>query len=168
MSVRRVLALSAAAAAVISVAAPACTDNGCEGDVVDKPYGEGSDEGTFVDEVTWESTILTSRWMDFPPGRTWKFHLPRWEGQGRPFVEMHGYVSPAAIPNQQVHCGADFCEPADNWTEGTGNIVEFSDVGVGHLRATNSTCSPFFLRLVLRAGPPLSEAGPADANAQSE
>jgi hypothetical protein len=59
---------------------------------------------------------------------------------------VHGYVSPAASPNRT----------GDNWTEGIGNIVEFSNLAPGRVTVTNTTCAQFYLRLVLRAGPPAS------------
>jgi hypothetical protein len=99
--------------------------------------------------------------MDFPPGRTWRVAVPAWtdDREGRSFVDMTGYVSFAQGPNRQVHCGRDYCDPVDNWSQASGNLLDFSQIEHGRLRVTNDTCSHFFLRLVLHAGPPTR--GPA-------
>lgn len=145
---RLVAALSVIAIAV--VAAPGCFGRECEPDVIQVPYGEGQTEGDFIDDASWESTPLRTKWLAFPGKRTWKFHIPRWEREGRPFVSMVGYVSAAESPDK-VGCEPD-CLLGDNWTNGTGFIAEFSQVSPGRFQVTNDSCSPFYLRVVMRAG----------------
>jgi hypothetical protein len=48
------------------------------------------------------------------------------------------------------------CDPANNFTEGTGNIVEFSRAGPGIVWVYNDTCAHFYLRLFLRGGRPVN------------
>jgi hypothetical protein len=171
----RPLALVAATAMLVFVT-QGCFGNECEGDVfpLDTEYGL---EGDLVDETTWESVPMDERnetdqsgrkWMDFPARRTWRVAVPEWiDGTAvpRPIVAMTGYVSFGERPNKLVHCGADYCAPADNFTEGTGNIVEFKSIANGRVRVTNDTCSHFYLRLVLHAGPPVSDASPPISDA---
>ena len=100
------------------------------------------------------------RWMDFSAGRTWRVAVPAWtdEQEGRPFVAMHGYVSFGSMPNQQLQCDQEYCQPSDNWSEATGNLVEFSQIEHGRLYVKNHTCVQFYLRLVLHAGSPTRAA----------
>jgi hypothetical protein len=169
----RALALATAGALVVLVT-PGCFGNECTGDVypLDTEYGLHF-EGDLVDPTTWESVAMDEYkegeghyWMDFPAHRTWRVAVPQWidgTSEPRPVVDMHGYVSFSARPNLQVHCAADRCDPADNFTEGSGNIVEFKSVANGRIQVTNDTCSHFYLRLVLHGGPAVADAGVPDA-----
>jgi hypothetical protein len=163
-----------AAGAVVAIMTPGCFGNECEGDVypLDTEYGLGM-QGNLVDATTWESVPMDERnegdgrlWLDFPARRTWRMAVPQWiDGapEPRPVAEMTGYVSFSPRPNRQVHCGLDRCDPADNFTEGTGNIVEWKSVANGRVQVTNDTCSHFYLRVVLHAGAPAPDAGVPDA-----
>jgi hypothetical protein len=168
----RVVVVGAAAATLV-VTTPGCFGDECKGDVYPQgtEYGLGM-EGDMVDPDTWESVALDEKqvgeghyWMDFPAHRTWRVAVPKWiDGSiaPRPIAEMHGYVSLGPRPNLQVYCGGDHCDAADNWTEGSGNILEFTPVGNGRVHVTNDTCTHFYLRLVLRAAPAV-DAGLPDA-----
>jgi hypothetical protein len=162
-----------ATVALLVLVTQGCFGNECEGDVypLDTEYGLHQ-EGNFVDPTTWESVPMDERnvgdgryWMDFPARRTWRVAVPQWiDGalEPRPIVEMHGYISFSQRPNLQVYCGADRCDPADNFTEGSGNVVEFKSVSNGRVQVTNDTCTHFYLRVVLHAGP-AADAGVPDA-----
>jgi hypothetical protein len=107
-------------------------------------------------------------WLDFPARRTWNFHIPSWERENRPFVSMVGFVSAGRFPDQISRCDSVSCLPADNWTNGTGNLAEFGQMSPGRFQVTNGTCSPFFLRVVMRAGPPGGSADSGAGDAQVE
>jgi len=145
---------------------PGCFGHECDGDVMAVPYGEAPAEGDFLDDATWESSPLQSFWLDFPGRRTWKFHIPKFERENRPFLTMTGYVSAGRSPDGVTECDFQGCPPADNWTNGTGNLLEFSQVSPGRFQVTNDTCSPFYLRVVMRAGPPSVDAGAGDASSE--
>ncbi len=156
---RRVFALLAIVA-LVACATPGCFGRECDGDVVVAPFGEHPGEGDFIDDATWESMPVMAEWLDFPARRTWKFRIPKWESEHRPFLRMHGYVSPTRVPDRQT-------EPQDSWTEGTGNLVEFGDASPGNVQVTNDTCAHFYLRLVVRAGEPAApDSGPPDTQTE--
>jgi hypothetical protein len=163
MTMRRLLG-ALFAVALAFVAAPGCYDHSCEGDVVEAPI----DLGDFVDDTTWESIPMgPAAWLDFPGKRTWKFRIPKWEAEGRPFVTMSGYVSAASNPDAITVCAPpDNCPPADNWTTGGGSLLEFSQSSPGRFSVTNDTCSPFYLRVVMHSGLPTVDSGAGDAQSE--
>jgi hypothetical protein len=145
---------------LLAATTPGCFGHECEGDVVATPYGEGFGEGHFLDDASWESAPLAAKWMSLPGGRTWKFLIPSWERARRPFVAMTAYISQAEIPNLPQCCGQ-----ADNWAMGTGFQAEFHDVAPGRFELTNSTCTDFFVRVVVRAGD-AQDSGTGDAQTE--
>ncbi len=152
------LALALAAASLPLAGVAGCFDHQCEGDAAG-PYGEAFGEGHYVTADTWESSPIDARWMDFPPGRTWSFHLPAWDKAGRRVTFTTTYVSSADTPNAP-HCCGEF----DNFTEAAGNLAELSNVGAGRFQIKNATCTQLYLRVVARAAAPL-DASAADAGA---
>jgi hypothetical protein len=160
-----VLALAGAAVWLVTGTTLVATSGGCynhacdNGFIVDFATKRTDDAGNRVDDVfcgeflapdLWETSPADADWIDFPPKSAIVLKVPAWIGENRPFVELHAYVS------QQRHpvCSGAGCDPANNFTEGTGNIVEFSRAQPGVVWVTNDTCAQFYLRAVLRAGAP--------------
>ena len=177
-----VYVLGAAVVWVVSGTAIVATSGGCYGRECDpgpvihfatkhtEPDGARVD-GTFCGEFLapdyWESSPVDADWIDFPPKNAFIVIIPTWGtnpvvGEARPFIEMHAYVSEQRRP--VCHDDAGGCVVTNNFTEGTGNVVEFSRVDPGLVWITNDTCSHFYLRVVLRAGAPTqvptNDAGP--------
>jgi hypothetical protein len=151
----------ASSLALAATAVPGCFGHECEGDVITIPYGEAPGEGEFLDEASWESAPVAEKWISFPGGRTRSFRIPSWERAGRSFVGMSAYISQAEIPNEP-HC----CGLVDNWTEGTGIQAEFHDLSPGRFKLTNTTCTDFFMRVVVHAGDARQDSGAGDAQTE--
>jgi hypothetical protein len=160
------------------VGASGCQGHECVGQLEQYVSIDGGDQGHLIAPDLWESTRLDAPWLHFPGQEAYALHIPEWGpgpgGQNRTFVEMHAYVSNGQNPG--INANQPNLPPLDNWTEGTGNIVEFSYESPGLITVKNDTCADFYVRVVLMAGPPGSgdpgyddggltkpDAGPADA-----
>jgi hypothetical protein len=152
-------ALSAAAALIValgavlgSLASTACFDRACDpGPVTNYGNDPANPQGHLLSEDTWESTAIREAWLEFGPNFGYTLVVPRWATEQRPIVEMHAYLSDNANP------GGDA-----SYTEGSGNAVEFSQLKPGQVFLYNATCAHFYVRVVLRGGRPLADAGPLD------
>lgn len=128
--------------------APGCQGHQCESDGF-HDYGYGPGEGDFADPSgnVWESTPNDDpnhRWLPFTAYRTWVFHPPF---GGLPITSFLVYISADPDPNS----------PGNNFTLASGNQATMS-FSADHtaLFVSNSTCAPFYIRVVLTAYPPAS------------
>ncbi len=148
---RRAFGAAAACALLAAIWGPACTDRSCDPGPI-PVYGAKDGEGKLLSEDTWESTPYDADWLDYGSFAGWNLTVPRWVAEKRPLVEMHAYISESKHP-----------ATTGNFTEGSGNSVEFSHGTPGNVWGYNATCARFYVRFVLRAGRPLVDAGPVDA-----
>ena len=144
---RRPLALVAIAAFLIGTVAPGCDAHTCQPNPI--PIFSG---GELTSSDAWQSGPLESDWLELMPRGGLNIYLERWDKETRPVVEMHAYISESPHP-----------ATSGNFTEGTGNVAEFSHATPGHVWLFNDTCAHFYVRVVLRGGRPLSDGGPLDA-----
>jgi len=130
-----------------------CYGHNCEGDTL--VFGRNTGEGRLVDADTWESSAIDGTWIPFTKQRIWIFQM-RQLGDRTPTVIIP-YVSAEANPNRD-----------GNWTIGSGNIVEQSQVGPGQLVLKNNTCADYYIRVVVQAQPrPQEPTPPIAADASS-
>ncbi len=130
----------------------ACFDRSCESS---PPilFGKNDGEGHLVADDTWESAALDASWLEYKPSSGYTFCVPAWANAGRPIVEVHAYISESPQP------GA-----SGNYTEGSGNAVEFALVKPGKLYVSNATCAHFWIRVVMKSGPPVPGAAAPTGN----
>jgi hypothetical protein len=146
--------LTALALFALTATTGACQDHSCDfGGInsyrVDPLDASSPALGHLVTPDYWESTPVDADWMDFPPNYGWSLNVPEWATEQRPFTEVHAYISEKPHPV----CHGDGCDPKQNFTEGTGNVAEFSRASPGFIWIINSTCAHFYLRVVLRSAP---------------
>ncbi len=149
------IALAFAAVAIVlgaSGAGPACFDRQCDPGAAPN-YGENPSDpkGHLVDDDTWETTAIDAPWLPYSANTGYTLVVLPWVAQNRPIVEMHAYLSGSSQPSAS----------GNNFAEGSGNSVEFSQQKAGQIFIYNATCANFFVRVVLRAGRPL-DAGVAE------
>jgi hypothetical protein len=154
--VRRALGGAAGATVACALAAaiwgPACSERTCDWGPI-PIYGDKFGEGRYLTEDTWESTPFDGKWLDYGALSGWNLSLGRWFQQGRPLVEMHAYISESQTP-----------AISGNYTEATGNSIEFTHATTGGVWGYNNTCVHYYVRFVLRAGPiPPAPPPPGDA-----
>lgn len=147
---RRALTLGAlwAVASGAVFALPSCYGRACDFSVYN--YGAEPGQGRMIDENTWESTSFNSKWIFFPGNRTVFFDVPQL-GRRVPF-DVRPFVS-----------GAE--EPATtNFTAGSGNLAVISGIGENRVAVNNSSCSDYYLRVVIEVPPfpPMADAGVPD------
>lgn len=121
--------------------APGCYGRNCEGEVTE--YGLGPSEGRMLDETTWESSPLDGQWLPFPQQRIWIFD-----------IAAIGDRSPeAVIP--YVSAQQNPIAEGGNFTIAAGNLAEVSAATRGRVVVKNGTCADYFLRVWVKAAPPL-------------
>ncbi len=108
------------------------------------------------------SSLPSGPWLDFPPGRTYRFmhHLG-----GTPSIWLAYFAfSPNPVPQQENGTGA-----AAGFAPGAGNQATFQNIGPDFVDLRNDTCSDVFVLVVL-AAPVLfgsTDAGTRDASGDS-
>lgn len=113
-------------------------------------------------EHVYTSSEASGPFLDFPPGRTYRFmhHLG---GTPRELLVYFAF-SPNPVPQQENGTGA-----ASGFVPASGNQATFQNVGPEFVDLRNDTCSDVFVMVVLAApelaGP--SDAGPPDASGDS-
>ena len=149
---RRIVAIvvlwTAVMAAVCVMAG--CYGHNCDGDTV--AYGRNTGEGRLLDADTWESSAIDGDWISFSKQRIWIFQMKEL-GERTPF-EIIPYISAEQNPNRD-----------GNWTLGSGNIVEQSQVGPGQIVLKNNTCADYFIRVVVHVPPRPQDPTPPLADA---
>jgi hypothetical protein len=174
-----VLALAGAAVAWLVLGTMAvATTTGCYGRECDPgpviefttkrtlPDGARVDDtwcGEFLGPELWESSPADADWIDYPPRSFIHVFLQNWSDEGRPFVEVHAYISEVRHPV----CNGDGCETANNFSEATGNLAEWTRTTPGSIFLANDTCAHYYVRIVLRAGRPTNPAADAAVYAPS-
>jgi hypothetical protein len=157
------------ALSAVATLTPACQDRSCEfagihDYRVDPADPASPPAGQLVSADYWQTTDVDSDWLDFPPAYGWAFIVPEWRDQQRPFAELHAYVSESRHPV----CHEDGCDRKQNFTEGAGNVAEFSRASPGVVWIINSTCAHFYLRVVMRAVPLPSTTPDAGVDAPAD
>ena len=148
-----VAALACVGGIVMAVGAgPACFDRSCDPGPVPDFGAADSGQGNLITDDTWESVAADAPWPDYGGNAGYNFYVPRWIAENRPVAEMHAFISDSPRPGV-----------SGNYTEGSGNAVEWSLVSPGRVSIFNATCAHFYVRVVLRGGRPLVDAGPLDA-----
>ncbi len=87
----------------------------------------------------WESSAIDDEWVPFPPRRVMHIQISDFL-DGQPPIEMTAYISPSKTPN---------AHPSDNFTMGAGNVAIFSLVSKDGLTIENSSCSHYYVRVVV-------------------
>jgi hypothetical protein len=129
------LALAQGLVVLASGGGAACTTHQCDGDFQDY-FG-----GHVVDPDTYETNAFDEPWLDYPGMRTFLIHFPI--DFGRPPVSVEAYV--ATDPNANG--------PGQQWAEAAGNLAEISLASSAGIFVTNSTCSAYYLRVVVNFPP---------------
>ncbi len=131
--------------------APGCQGHQCESDGF-KDYGYGPGEGELLtDGNTWETTPnddSAQRWIPFTPYHTWILHPQGLEG--RAITSVITYISADPDPNS---AGKNFSIAAGNQA-----LISVSEDS-RNVFITNSTCAPFYIRVVITTLPPAVQDG---------
>lgn len=127
-----------------------CYGRNCEGAA--RQFGLDAGDGQLLDQNTWESSPLDGEWLPFPRQSFYTFTLPF--GGRKPSLVV-GSVSGQQRPN------------TGNWTNGGGNLLEFTAVGPNQVAAINDTCSDYYVRVFAWAAPQGSTLEQLDASSNA-
>jgi len=141
---------------VVALGVPgACTGNDCAGD--DQSWGSCS-QGDKIDDNTWESAPVASKYLDFHGGRTWLFDPSPWMGKRTP-VGFQAFVS--LDPDPYASGGSGFAQSA-------GNLAEFLPASnPWQVNVENATCAQYYLRVVLTYAATGGAAGTCSSSADA-
>jgi hypothetical protein len=152
-SARRILTLGSLwiAISAAALASPGCYGRNCEGSSMD--FGTLPGEGHMVNPDTWESSAPEDPWLPFPRQRVYNINIEALGGRSP--LTVTPYLSADSQPSKS----------GGNYTIGAGNLALIFFFGTNHVGLKNDTCSDYFVRVVVTAGPMAPTTPPADTDA---